>query len=183
MKRNRSNEEQQGEANTVASPTTAAPAPTPSTRKGGEKFIHPQKVSLHSTDFAYSEIEEGVKDKIRQSLGNEASSEPLKKKAGPKEVTLEPHYQSQAKAWEKFYVHTQNSFFPMKNYVCQAFPPLYEALTQKIVGLGDSTDPTRVQPLVLLECGCGSGSVLLPLMKFGRGRRYPKWRTEPRIEG
>ena len=54
----------------------------------------------------------------------------------------------------------------MKNYICKAFPSLL-ALKQRIQTEAISAEGVDARPsLVIMECGCGTGSVVLPLMRY-----------------
>lgn len=83
--------------------------------------------------------------------------------------------------WDLHYKQNSSHFFPIKNYIIHAFPSLWDptcASTNEAENDEGSssteeggTTPVEAQPVtpsgrVILECGCGSGSAALPLMKL-----------------
>lgn len=201
--------------------------PTISTTRKGSAFPmrHPADVKLHSNDFNFEDYH--AKKIAEKSNNNDtvaatpsesaASATAAKEKA--KELTgddAQHHLDRQGEAWELHYRHTQNNFFPIKNYLAQAFrsvilpllPPivspegcndledaaegevsvkqnndddnddnvetkLKETTTSETNSCTEDVSPNPIKPAFIIECGCGTGSALLPLMLAAGGiHRY-----------
>ena len=135
------------------------------------------------------------------------------------------HLQKQGQAWEMHYRHSQNHFFPVKNYLAQAFrsvvlplfPPIenpegcnefddatknngeendenkeqqqqeQEGETTTVIAMKNDDDDDKnekedskntkqeqhqIEPKFIIECGCGTGSSLLPLMSAADFHHY-----------
>jgi len=130
------------------------------TTRKGEKFLDPESVVLHSSDFSFEEWQQHI---IKNGLLLCKKDSEQKDETPPNQPLEETTGGiSCANPWEQFYVQNQNHFFPIKNYILQAFPRR----------LLHSTQP----PAVILDAGCGSGSGILPIM-----RHRPKDSTAVRL--
>ncbi|KAG5505640.1 hypothetical protein JKF63_04975 [Porcisia hertigi] len=117
--------------------------------RGGGAFRHSKDVTLHGNDFEWEE-------KVAELTSNERTllDEYLRKclaelrLAGPPDVPEEVP----TTPWEMHFAASKHHF-PLKNYIVHAFPLLQTILNRP--------EPT---PWVL-ECGCGTGSTLLPIMR------------------
>ncbi|CAJ1024787.1 putative Methyltransferase domain containing protein [Leishmania utingensis] len=117
------------------------------TRNGGT-LRYSKDVKLHANDFEWDEkVAELTKaersnvekymSKCLAELSRVGSSSSLE------EVPVKP--------WETHF-SASKYHFPLKNYILHAFPLLRTVLSR------------QDQPVWLLECGCGTGSTLLPIM-------------------
>lgn len=126
----------------------------PKTKQGGS-FTDPQDVDLHANDFSFeermAELTDDEKQQVERYLriweGAQTDVTPAPSPSFPGEV----------QPWERHYSATRHSF-PLKNYIVHAFPVLNNYLD------GSSASPA------VLECGCGTGSTLLPLMKYSSSK-------------
>lgn len=125
----------------------------PKTRNGGT-FTDAENVKLHSNDFEIeAKIEELSSEERRlvkcyQQLCHDVLS--AKRQVG--DTKSEKTVNVADKPWELHYGSNRHHF-PLKNYIIHAFPVLVKYLN------GDHPSPC------ILECGCGTGSTLLPLMR------------------
>lgn len=125
--------------------------PKPRNRSGGV-FVKPEEVNLHANDFVFDE---------KCSLLNEHEKEYIHKYTELCTTSLinNAHfnsYEGQTKnnSWDGHFSQSRHHF-PLKNYIFHAFPILKKYLCEG-------------SPSIILECGCGTGSTLLPLIhNFG----------------
>ncbi|CAC9485279.1 conserved hypothetical protein [Leishmania infantum JPCM5] len=120
----------------------------PRTRKGGT-FRHSEDVELHANDFEWDGKVAELTIAERQ-LVDEYMSRCMAElsRAGSWESLDEVP----EKPWEMHFSATKHHF-PLKNYIIHAFP-----LLRTVMG-------RRGSPAWILECGCGTGSTLLPIMR------------------
>ena len=112
-----------------------------STTRKGDKFLNPDDVTLHCTDFVYDAHAADVEKEIHFSeieLGDAGQD------ANKNEIW-----------WEKHYTQS-GSHFPIKNYLVKAFPELLTGKDEKNV----------------LECGCGTGSAVLPVVNIRKNDHF-----------
>jgi methyltransferase-like protein 6 len=184
----------------------ASEAPQPSrkrTRKG-ESFLNLDEVVLHATDFKFEDIAGEVKLKIDQAIAScpvlVVSHDGVKQKTFEAEVIgngsvpaasasssgATPLPAAGVESWEGHYRRNRGQFFPVKNYICSAFPLIVELLKPRNELRADSDvqsspeanvrtsaaavpaepEEERGPSPLIVECGCGSGSVVLPLMRY-----------------
>ena len=112
----------------------------------------------------------------------------------PTTINPTPSQPKESTAWEEHYTRNLNQFFPYKNYLVKAFPDLESIIVSsiadanyKVSGRGDGAVeeggdvvcnnngnnnvcalPPKQQspPIIVMECGCGTGSALLPIIHF-----------------
>ena len=166
------------------------------TRKG-ETFLNPSAVALHCTDFAWADLDARIRAEeaavAAAAIGGAApAAAPALSSAGENDTTALDA--ANAAAWEGHYVRNKAGFFPIKNYILRAFPTLFPPgfaprepadgekgsdvdgdATCDAEPHGDreaatrppATDGAAEAPRVVLDAGCGTGSVALPLMRCG----------------
>lgn len=136
---------------------------TPRSRGGGT-FVDLDKVNLHSNDFDYEDMVLQLPEEERALMATyiklcfEGSKGDFNAYRGECPDT----------SWQGHYVSSRNHF-PLKNYISHAFPVI------KCHAEG-STE------CCIVECGCGNGSVLLPIMNhFGcTGAQYVGFDVSPK---
>jgi len=106
----------------------------------GENFAE-NSVEFHHSDFDWAELQAEYSTKLCRSVDEEEGCG----SAGADGVAEHMHQQAN---WEAEYERHAAKFYPIKNYIDQAFPELGSA-----------------DPLTVLEVGCGTGSCVLPLLK------------------
>lgn len=123
-------------------------------QKHGGAFTAPENVNLHANDFEWSDKMAGLspveKEQVDQYL--EICTAALTNREPAKCAKCIPQ-----EPWEGHYKASRHHF-PLKNYVIHAFPVLKKLLH------GEVDSPA------ILECGCGSGSALLPLVRFATAK-------------
>lgn len=117
--------------------------------RGGGMFNEAKNVKLHANDF-------NVEDKLNSlpEADREAVSDYVSRSLGVLRGKLEVTASSRThieKAWEEHYQKSAHHF-PLKNYVIHAFPSLKDSIYGE-------------RNAMILECGCGTGSTLIPLMR------------------
>ncbi|AYU78465.1 Methyltransferase domain containing protein, putative [Leishmania donovani] len=120
----------------------------PRTRKGGT-FRHSEDVELHANDFEWDEKVAELTIAERQ-LVDEYMSRCMAELS--RTGSWESLDEVPEKPWEMHFSATKHHF-PLKNYIVHAFP-----LLRTVMG-------RRGSPAWILECGCGTGSTLLPIMR------------------
>lgn len=120
--------------------------PQPRNRLGGV-FVKLDTVKLHRNDFSYQSICETMSTE-ELKLYNEYL-EQCDKKLENADLT---NYTGELPndSWNNHYNSSKNHF-PLKNYIVHAFPMLKTYIS------GDRES-------IVLECGCGTGSTLIPLL-------------------
>ncbi|KAF8289792.1 putative methyltransferase domain containing protein [Trypanosoma cruzi] len=131
---------------------------------GGGKFSDPEEIQLHANDFSWEEKMEELSDDERRLVQNYLYN--CKQKLlelNTKSITVHlPTPACKADAWDSHY-RTNKRHFPLKNYIILAFPLIKEMCSSS----------TQSKCLYILECGCGTGSTLLPLMRqFGENVHF-----------
>ncbi|GET88234.1 hypothetical protein, conserved [Leishmania tarentolae] len=119
----------------------------PITRNGGT-FRYSKDVQLHANDFEWDGKVAELTSTERMLVDEYMSRcmEELRRIGSPtsrEEISEKP--------WEVHFSASKHHF-PLKNYIIHAFPLLRSVLCRQ-----DS-------PVWILECGCGTGSTLLPIM-------------------
>lgn len=120
----------------------------PKTRNGGT-FNDSKDVKLHANDFAWESKIAELTDTERTLVDaylTKCISELAESDALPILEEVPP------KPWEAHFSSSKHHF-PVKNYIIHAFP-----LLRNFVNSADSA-------AWILECGCGTGSTLLPIMR------------------
>lgn len=120
----------------------------PKTRGGGT-FSDSKDVKLHANDFNWEEKMAELTDDERalvQAYLEMCISALSQADVGNKSDAVPP------KPWEAHFSSSKHHF-PLKNYIIHAFPMLRNYVR-------DSKKPSWI-----LECGCGTGSTLLPIMR------------------
>eukprot|EP01060_Flectonema_neradi_P007495 TRINITY_DN1522_c9_g1_i1.p1 TRINITY_DN1522_c9_g1~~TRINITY_DN1522_c9_g1_i1.p1 ORF type:complete len:285 (+),score=39.03 TRINITY_DN1522_c9_g1_i1:70-924(+) len=112
-----------------------------STTRKGDRFLNPENVTLHCTDFEYEDHAEDMSKVIQFS--------------GIYEGDSGKDAEENEKRWEKHYTQS-GSHFPIKNYLVKAFPELLTGKDEKNV----------------LECGCGTGSAILPVVNIRKNDHF-----------
>ena len=82
--------------------------------------------------------------------------------------------QADSNPWNEHYRRNLNQFFPYKNYLVKAFPDLERIVIaamkhkpeDEVVSSDEFDERTRRRPLIVMECGCGTGSALLPILFY-----------------
>ncbi|KAK7200138.1 Methyltransferase domain containing protein [Novymonas esmeraldas] len=121
----------------------------PKTRRGGT-FTDSKDVKLHANDFEWEAKVDELSPEER-SLVAIYTSKCLDELARVEEAA--PSWDSvPPRPWESHFASSKHHF-PVKNYIVHAFPQLRGIVSRDAA-------PTRV-----LECGCGTGSTLLPIMR------------------
>ncbi|EPY27468.1 methyltransferase like 6 [Angomonas deanei] len=124
----------------------------PKTRGGGV-FTPAKDVKLHANDFEFAEkvasLEPGDKKiledyKALMLRGLNGGTVP------PSAESQREEKPGEGEPWENHYKQSRHHF-PLKNYIIHAFPILGELLRSE-------------EKRYILECGCGTGSTLLPLI-------------------
>ncbi|KAG5479321.1 hypothetical protein LSCM1_04577 [Leishmania martiniquensis] len=120
----------------------------PKTRGGGV-FRSSKDVKLHANDFEW-EAKVAELSSSERILVDEYMTRCLAEldRAG----SLTSLEEVPARHWEMHFTASKHHF-PLKNYIVHAFP-----LLRSILGKQDS-------PVWIMECGCGTGSTLLPIMR------------------
>lgn len=120
----------------------------PKTRGGGA-FTDSKNVKLHANDFEWetklSELSENERSLVAEYM--QKCMDALR--SGDRALDSSP---IPPKPWESHFSSSKHHF-PIKNYIVHAFP-----LLRSIVAREDA-------PAWVLECGCGTGSTLLPIMR------------------
>ncbi|KPI85150.1 hypothetical protein ABL78_5810 [Leptomonas seymouri] len=120
----------------------------PKTRNGGS-FSNSKDVKLHANDFDWetkiAELSDNEKGLVKDYL-SKCMSELSRVDSSPSPEEVLP------KPWESHFSSSKHHF-PLKNYIIHAFP-----LLRNFVKKTDSE-------AWILECGCGTGSTLLPIMR------------------
>ncbi|CCW63830.1 unnamed protein product [Phytomonas sp. EM1] len=122
----------------------------PRNRSGGV-FIDAKDVELHANDFNWTEKINQLSEKERSYVDAYISN--CEKTLDMLDEVNQPAAVTDASPWEQHY-STNRHHFPLKNYIIHAFPILKNYLNS-------SAPQCRI-----LECGCGTGSTLLPLMRY-----------------
>ncbi|KPA78096.1 hypothetical protein ABB37_06289 [Leptomonas pyrrhocoris] len=120
----------------------------PKTRNGGS-FSNSKDVKLHANDFGWdtkmAELSESEKKLVEEYLSKCISDlSQVNSSLSSEEVPAKP--------WESHFLSSKHHF-PLKNYVTHAFPLLRNFVKEADVEAW------------ILECGCGTGSTLLPIMR------------------
>lgn len=127
----------------------------PRTRAGGV-FIDPETIQLHGNDFSWDEKMGELSDQERKLVDEYLSlyEQQLLDLDGKEVGILLTGFVCENNSWEAHY-RVNKRHFPLKNYISLAFP-LFGSIcaTQK-----------QTECRYVLECGCGTGSTLLPLMR------------------
>eukprot|EP01064_Diplonema_japonicum_P015913 TRINITY_DN23967_c0_g1_i1.p1 TRINITY_DN23967_c0_g1~~TRINITY_DN23967_c0_g1_i1.p1 ORF type:complete len:320 (+),score=58.29 TRINITY_DN23967_c0_g1_i1:54-962(+) len=125
-----------------------------------QKFLNPDDVTLHCTDFKFEDREKEVLE-MGCALTESDPDEGCENRKG-----------GHGTAWENHYKTHKEKFYPIKNYIIKAFPDL----------LGEPNDEST--PQRIMECGCGTGSAVLPLMKIRPHDEYFAFDISPTaVEG
>eukprot|EP00754_Rhynchopus_humris_P006455 Rhum_TRINITY_DN13109_c0_g1::Rhum_TRINITY_DN13109_c0_g1_i1::g.57067::m.57067 len=174
---------------TAADAATATPdAEPPRSVRRGQRFAKIEDVRLHCADF---DFDEHVRNLTAGGHGGDATSaepttaeeeEEEEEAADAAAAAAEVGGETAADAWEAHYATHRGKFYPIKNYVLAAFPELRRDLLAHLEVAsvdGDDAPPSPFSSLSLLECGCGAGSAVLPLLnlhleRLRGGRRTPE---------
>lgn len=120
----------------------------PRTRNGGS-FSDSKNVKLHANDFDWetkmAELSESEKSLVEEYL-QKCRAALSQTNAASAESDIPP------KPWESHFSSSKHHF-PLKNYIVHAFPLLRNYVVE---GASEAW---------VLECGCGTGSTLLPIMR------------------
>ncbi|CBZ26746.1 conserved hypothetical protein [Leishmania mexicana MHOM/GT/2001/U1103] len=120
----------------------------PRTRNGGT-FRHSKDVELHANDFEWdgkvAELTSSERMLVDEYMSRCMAD--LCRAGSSRSLEEVPE-----KPWEMHFSASKHHF-PLKNYIIHAFP-----LLRIVVGREGS-------PAWVLECGCGTGSTLLPIMR------------------
>lgn len=173
--------------------TAAAAQPSRKRTRKGESFLNLDEVVLHATDFKFEDIAGDVKAKIDQAIAScPVVQEGVKQKSSGAEVMGPRVETAGVESWEGHYRRNRGQFFPVKNYICSAFPLIVALLKPPsneadggsskppavALKAGDANTAPQDQEVppsqvlsssdgpLIVECGCGSGSVVLPLMRY-----------------
>ncbi|KAH9597774.1 hypothetical protein LSM04_004790 [Trypanosoma melophagium] len=127
----------------------------PKTRGGGT-FTDPGTINLHGNDFSWEEKMEELSNDERKLVDeylsrcqDEVRQLDLENMEFPIMVC-----ETEGNSWDLHY-KVNKRHFPLKNYIVLAFP-----LLKSICSCENHNDCKYI-----LECGCGTGSTLLPLMR------------------
>lgn len=151
------------------------------TRKG-ENFASPIDVNLHSNDFEWTELLDELSDEDRElysSFVEQCNSRLKDVQRESAEGCLDCFEKlghgaklesTEGGNWEKHY-STNKQHFPVKNYVIHAFPKLLPTIEGKSSSevlqelcLHETTLSSERR--LIMEAGCGTGSVTLPLLRL-----------------
>lgn len=118
----------------------------PRNRSGGV-FVKPEEVKLHANDFEF--LDKVSQLEVNERCQIEKYTDMCMKEAESIDCNT---YMGETlnHSWNEHY-STSRNHFPLKNYIIHAFPML-----SKIVSSENYS--------CIMECGCGTGSVLLPLI-------------------
>ncbi|RNE98703.1 methyltransferase domain-containing protein [Trypanosoma rangeli] len=124
--------------------------------RGGGTFSDPEAIQLHANDFSWQEKMEELNDDERKLVQSYILlSEQKLMELGTKSISVSPpSAECKNNTWDSHY-QVNKRHFPLKNYIILAFPLIKEIC---------SSTPQR-ETRYILECGCGTGSTLLPLMR------------------
>jgi methyltransferase-like protein 6 len=129
------------------------------TRKG-ERFLDPRAVALYTKDFTL--------DTVTHLAPPEAHTQETARQL-PVAAGDETYAQRLGDSWEGHY-RSNTGLYPVKNYIAQAFPSVF--LEWAKADESAATERTHHVPRLVLECGCGVGSALLPLASLLPADRF-----------
>ncbi|RNF26926.1 methyltransferase domain-containing protein [Trypanosoma conorhini] len=132
--------------------------------RGGGTFTDPDAIQLHANDFSWEEKMEELSEEERRLVQNylRVSEQKLMELGTRSTATSSPTEECKSNTWDSHY-QVNKCHFPLKNYISLAFP-----LIKKICSSVPQTERRYI-----LECGCGTGSTLLPLMRqFGKNVHF-----------
>lgn len=126
----------------------------PTRTRGGGALTDPHAVKLHGNDFSLDEKLGGLAPEERKVVAEyiEKCEETLLQLSKRGCNTPIIPFNSENHSWDSLY-KVNKRHFPLKNYIILAFPLL------KSICCG----PKR-ESKYIVECGCGTGSTLLPIM-------------------
>lgn len=132
----------------------------------GEKFT--SNPSFHKSDFPYEALVELVH---REFYTNNVIHEQSTPQSVNNDGACVTEENGTSQAWEHVYQRHSNKIFPIKNYVCKCFPEL-DGVDSSLEGniTCQNEQKQDEKPVCVMECGCGTGSCLFPLVL-----RNPKW--------
>lgn len=120
--------------------------PRPRNRSGGV-FVNLERVNFHQNDFTFEEVCDEMKENEKAVVKEYVERcYTMLDHADFLNYTGEP----QSNCWNNHYCSSKNHF-PLKNYIAHAFPIIKSYTNTELKS-------------VIMECGCGTGSTLLPLL-------------------
>ncbi|KEG14517.1 methyltransferase domain-containing protein [Trypanosoma grayi] len=124
--------------------------------RGGGSFADPDAIQLHGNDFSWSEKMEELSNDERQVVEEylQNCEQKLARLNGESAIASVITSSCGGSFWDSHY-QMNRRHFPLKNYIILAFPLLKTVCSSQKQG----------ELRYVVECGCGTGSTLLPLMR------------------